>query len=158
MDQGKEVLRYEEGNYHLLSGGKTEEYKKLEDLHLKNEENIKKMIRSLKNQAHGTSVVFLDRDALESELRRLDKNKRICRVEPVSIMSAGEEEKRKLDELIVNISEIDGALIADYQGNIHAIGALLDGESVVEADLSRGARYNSLKNYINWLVEEKKYK
>jgi len=38
-------------------------------------------------------------------------------------------------------------LIADYQGNIHTIGAILDGESVVEADMARGARYNSAIKY-----------
>ena len=48
-------------------------------------------------------------------------------------------------------------MIADFQGKIHAIGAILDGEAVVEADMSRGARYNSLKNYINWLIKYKKY-
>lgn len=157
MDQGKEVLRYEEGNYHLMSEEKTEEYKKLEDLQLENEEDIKNIIESLKKQAHGTSVVFLDGEALESELKRLEKNRRICRIRPVSIMNAAKAERERLEELIVCISEIDGALIADYKGNIHAIGAILDGESVIEADLSRGARYNSLKNYINWLVKKKKY-
>lgn len=157
LEQGKEILRYEEGTYHLQNKTETDELKKLQSLQLEDANKIKDISDSLNEQSHGTAAVFLDGDALEEELERLDENKRICRIKPISIINAEEEEKQRLKELIIGISAIDGALIADYQGNIHAIGAILDGESVVEADLSRGARYNSLRNYINWLVNKRGY-
>lgn len=150
---GRELLHYEEGKFHF-SDEKQTEVMGLDALHLENEKDIKDTIYALKEQAHGTSAVFLDGKAFEDELDRLDRNNRLCRIKPVSIFKSeyGEEEKKRFRELLVGLSAIDGALIADYQGNIHAIGAILDGESVVEADMARGARYNSLKNYVNWLV------
>ena len=130
----------------------------LDALHLENEKDIKDTIYALKEQAHGTSAVFLDGKAFEDELDRLDRSNRLCRIKPVSIKSGnGGIEKKRFRELLIGLSAIDGALIADYQGNIHAIGAILDGESVVEADMARGARYNSLKNYVNWLVGCREY-
>lgn len=150
---GKELLHYEEGKFHF-SDEKQTEVIGLDALHLENEKDIKDTIYALKEQAHGTSAVFLDGKAFEDELDRLDRNNRLCRIKPVSIFKSeyGEKEKKRFRELLIGLSAIDGALIADYQGNIHAIGAILDGESVVEADMARGARYNSLKNYVNWLV------
>ena len=43
------------------------------------------------------------------------------------------------------ITSIDGAIMADMKGNVHAIGAILDGEAEEAGDVSRGARYNSVK-------------
>ncbi len=155
---GRELLHYEEGRFHF-SDEKQTEVMGLDALHLENEKDIKDTIYALKEQAHGTSAVFLDGKAFEDELDRLDRNNRLCRIKPVSISKSeyGEEEKKRFRELLIGLSAIDGALIADYQGNIHAIGAILDGESVVEADMARGARYNSLKNYVNWLVGCREY-
>lgn len=157
-NNGKELLRYEEGKFHF-SNKKQMEVEGLCDLHLKNEKDIKDIIYALREQAHGTSAVFLDGRAFERELERLDRNNRLCRIKPVSILDSGknEEEKKRFKELLIGLSAIDGALIADFQGNIHAIGAILDGESVIEADMARGARYNSLKNYVNWIIKNKKY-
>lgn len=155
---GKELLRYEEGKFHF-SEEKQIEVKELSTLQLEKEKEIQDIIDALREQAHGTSAVFLDGRAFEEELKRLDRNNRLCRIKPVSILDSGkdEEEKRRFRELLIGLSAIDGALIADFQGNIHAIGAIVDGESVIEADMARGARYNSLKNYVNWLAKCKKY-
>ncbi len=155
MSAGKELLSYEDGKYHLPCTNETEEWKELVDLHLDNVEKIKRIIINLCMQAHGTSAIFLEDSILENELKRLGEHNRICRIRPVSILHTNDE--KNWQELIIGISAIDGALIMDYQGNVHAIGAILDGESVIEADLSRGARYNSLTNYINWLMKNGKY-
>lgn len=166
---GKILLRYEDGKYYLSDRKQEEEeyLKAIEELHLVNEGEIKDVIKSLREQQHGTSVVFLGEDVLGKELERLGKNNRACRIMPVSILKLKEENYRqrnskkekeqRFKEFMIGISAIDGALIADFQGKIHAIGAILDGEAVVEADMSRGARHNSLKNYINWLIKYKKY-
>lgn len=52
------------------------------------------------------------------------------------------------------IASIDGAIIADIDGRFHVVGAILDGESVVEGNSGRGARYNSLVNYVNWIYKK----
>ncbi len=166
---GKILLRYEDGNYYLSDREQEEEeyLKAIEGLHLVNGGEIKDVIKSLRAQQHGTSVVFLKNDVLVEELKRLGENNRACRIKPVSILhppkvnyrqrNHRKENEQTFKEFMIGISAIDGALIADFQGKIHAIGAILDGEAVVEADMSRGARYNSLKNYINWLIKYKKY-
>ena len=152
---GRELLHYEEGRFHF-SDEKQTEVMGLDALHLENEKDIKDTIYALKEQAHGTSAVFLDGKAFEDEL---DRNNRLCRIKPVSISKSeyGEEEKKRFREIFIVLSDIDVELISDNQVNIHEICAILYGESFVEADMARGARYNSLKNYVNWLVGCREY-
>ena len=61
-------------------------------------------------------------------------------------------------ELISRMASIDGAILADLDGNCHAYGVILDGKAdnkennTVPSDGSckdRGARYNSTKTYID---------
>ena len=90
---GRELLHYEEGRFHF-SDEKQTEVMGLDALHLENEKDIKDTIYALKEQAHGTSAVFLDGKAFEDELDRLDRNNRLCRIKPVSISKSeyGEED------------------------------------------------------------------
>lgn len=46
------------------------------------------------------------------------------------------------------LSNIDGAILLDHTGVCHAIGVILDGLPSNQADMSRGARYNSALRYI----------
>ena len=41
-----------------------------------------------------------------------------------------------------------GAVIMDTGKNIHAIGAILDGEANVKSKVERGSRYNSAHNFV----------
>lgn len=163
---GEELICYENGIYQLpeeTAKGEYQEKMKLLGLKYEDRNRIVSVIEGLRKQKHGTSVVFLDNGVLERVLTRLVNANRACRVQKISMCQMfqacnnveEDEKKRQFQEFMVDISAIDGALIADFEGNIHAIGALLDGEAVVKADVSRGARYNSLQNYINWLVVHK---
>lgn len=52
------------------------------------------------------------------------------------------------------ITKIDGAVFFDEHCKCHCIGAILDGDSVKEANSSRGSRYNSAFRYVNKIGKE----
>jgi hypothetical protein len=54
----------------------------------------------------------------------------------------------KLDkDLLINLCSIDGAILIDLNGYVHAKGVILDGIVGLEGDSSRGSRYNSALTY-----------
>ena len=53
------------------------------------------------------------------------------------------------DELVRQVTSIDGAVLVDPQGRCHAIGVILDGVATSEGDRSRGARFNSAVRYLS---------
>ena len=112
-------------------------------------ENIKKIIEKLSRQPHGTSVVFIDERSLKDEIERLAGLNRLHKVKAFQLM---EQE----DGMIMGITAIDGALMANLDGMCCAIGAILDGDAVVRGDPGRGSRYNSLANYIARFKQKKK--
>lgn len=57
-------------------------------------------------------------------------------------------------ELLNGITAIDGALFCNFNLECKAIGVIVDGETVKVGDPGRGARYNSLTNYVRWLNSE----
>ena len=60
-------------------------------------------------------------------------------------------------EVLKGITAIDGALFCDFQLNCKAIGVIVDGKSIVKGNPGRGARYNSLMNYIGYLKNNPEY-
>lgn len=109
-------------------------------------ESVKEIVEELKGQGHGTSIVFMDQGTLDFEKERLGKHKRLYNMCAFSLLDYREE--------VIGISSIDGAILADVEGKCHAVGAILDGESSIEADAGRGARYNSVANYVNVVLEK----
>jgi len=91
---------------------------------------------------NGALVMIASKDDIETEVKRLKECNRCI---PISISKSSETEK-----LLLNFSKIDGAIFIDTETQIHAIGAILDGEGTAEekSKISRGARYNSAKTYI----------
>lgn len=83
----------------------------------------------------------MDDTLLEQEVKRLWEFKRACRVEEFFMINSVEAMK--------GIAGIDGALIADFNGYCHAAGAILDGEMMGAGRSNRGARYNSIENYVS---------
>lgn len=121
----------------------------LECLHLDNEDTIIKIITMLAGANHGTSIVFMDKGVISKEIDRLrDKNRMIELSTPTANKEACGFDIIPYLEHIKGITSIDGALLADLDGNIYAIGTILDGEAVCAGETSRGARYNSVKNYV----------
>lgn len=91
---------------------------------------------------HGTSIVFMEKRGIVAEIdNRLARYRRAFKVMPFSLAEAEEE-------ILQGITAIDGAVFADLSGDCHAIGVIVDGQMAVEGDYGRGARYNSIKNYI----------
>ena len=87
-------------------------------------------------QKHGTMLVILDANTAEKEADRLGGQ---C----FKITS-----KKLNAELIKEVTSIDGSLLLSSEGNCHAIGVILDGQSKTnKGDSSRGARYNSAIRY-----------
>ena len=85
-------------------------------------------------QYHG-SMLVVARDA-ELEADRLQGQG--TRIKPM----------RLTPELYRQVSRIDGTVIIDPQCICHAIGVILDGQSMSECTPSRGARYNSGVRYV----------
>ena len=111
------------------------------------EKKILEIVEQAKRQSHGTTIIVTDHAA--SECERLKKANRAVGIQPVTV-----DEKT-----ILSLSAIDGAMIIDPQGICYAIGAILDGATVNEGTIARGARYNSAITYVDYwssgLAEEK---
>lgn len=93
------------------------------------------LIDKARDQKHGTILVFVEDAASEKD--RL-KNASF----PIEI-------KRNPADYIAQLTAIDGAILLDTQGEIYAIGVILDGEMPENSgfDMARGARYNSAIKY-----------
>ena len=51
-------------------------------------------------------------------------------------------------ELISSAAAMDGAVVVDLQGRIRYVAVILDGLSCTKGDLARGARFNSVNNFV----------
>lgn len=160
LEDNQVLFEYREGKYRIpaLEGGEKDErwQKELDSLinrrpewNIK-EDIVKRIVDMLKEQKHGTSIVFMSWNMLKKESERLVKNKRAYQMEPFPML------QKKNRDKIMGISAVDGAIVADAKGRCHLAGAILDGEAVIPGRPDRGARYNSLANYVNWV--HKKYK
>jgi hypothetical protein len=98
------------------------------------------IVDEAKKQKHGTSIV-ISTDA-ENEAKRLCNAGRGFLIEPIDLYEN--------HETVEQLTAIDGALFVDQKGICYAIGVIVDGEAVIKGDISRGARFNSLTNYIAW--------
>lgn len=84
---------------------------------------------------HGTMLV-VSADAA-SEARRLGAQAIVIDAAPVAANDLG------------RLTSIDGAVLLDPKGMMHAIGVILDGVATGIGDPSRGARYNSAVRYLD---------
>jgi len=83
---------------------------------------------------HGTMLVISERAA--EEAARLGSQ--ALTIEPA----------RLDNDLVRQVTSIDGAVLVDPAGRCHAIGVILDGTATGAGDRSRGARYNSAVKYL----------
>jgi len=88
----------------------------------------------LATSGHGALVVVTE-NALEETIRLSNESL------PLAPMALTPELARKL-------SEIDGALLCDPEGNCHAVGVILDGTASALGDRGRGSRFNSALRYV----------
>lgn len=149
---GRDILEYYQGEYRL---GHNEDDSYENDISYMPDEvrqMLKSLITVLKRQKHGTSVILvsaddkLDYPRIEAE--RLCNVNRGIRIETASIGKIVNGEWSWEEDQLLSISSIDGALFMDWTGNCYAIGVIVDGIAEQEGNVARGARYNSIVNYV----------
>ena len=101
-------------------------------------EFIDKIIETAKKQKHGTSIVISEEAKEEAE--RLCSLNRGIKTTPIDLFENS--------KIIKAVTSIDGAVLIDENGICYAIGVILDGDAVLTGSAARGARYNSLCNYV----------
>ena len=113
-------------------------------LSLQEQDRIECVIRIACTQRHGTSIIVFEDDRIEVE--RLCGLDRGIRIEAINLFDCS--------EYIERITSIDGAIFMDKSCSCSFIGVLVDGMSILKGNPSRGARYNSIYNYIALKAKE----
>lgn len=101
------------------------------------EENLSilwNIINVATEQKHGTLIIISNNASEEAE--RLQHQS--INIEPLLLS----------EELIRNITSIDGAVLLDKRGICHSMGVILDGIATSKGTSSRGARFNSAIRYV----------
>lgn len=113
---------------------------------------LKEIIDALTRQTHGTAALFFDSSIecnkyLCERFKRLFKNKRAVSTHHTIDLSDL--------SFLTNISGIDGALVIDpIAKKLLYFSMIVDGNSVLPGDPSRGARHNGLKTFIDSLAND----
>ena len=87
------------------------------------------------DQPVGTNILFTPEAAREA--KRLSSQ--CIPINPI----------RMTPELTLQLTAIDGTVIVDLEGNVHAVGAIMDGPSTTNGTWQRGGRYNSAANFVS---------
>ena len=164
----EELFEYKEGIYTLPPIGTAkdaydEEYRNLEKV-ISDEgkrENIKTIISKIRKIAsHGTGMIFIEEvepksneeSFLKKEIDRLAKVGKAYAIMEHSLKLSGDTS----DEVLKGITAVDGAVFCNFNAECKAFGVIVDGETVKKGDPGRGAKYNSLTNYVKWLNSDKR--
>ncbi len=110
------------------------------------------------SKLHGALFVFVD----QKQKRKIDE---LCSFKRgIKIDNKNSSEKLSLNylcentELLFSLCKIDGALIFDNDGNLLAMGTILDGCALKKGNISRGSRFNSTKTFIDYYTRLKTQK
>lgn len=132
------VFCYEWGNYYATKRERMNVMEEKLPEHLRHS-FFEKLFYTLEQTSHG-AIVIVAKDA-EAEAQRLGKvNRAIC-VSPFNI-------RQQEFKLLSRMSDVDGAVIIDFNGICYAFGVILDGQARAMGEEKRGARYNSSITYI----------
>lgn len=146
----KSVFSYENGNvvfsFQEKKNDNLAQAIKAQFLHLslQEQERIEYVIRMACTQRHGTSIIVFEDDSIEVE--RLCELGRGIKIEGINLFENF--------EYIERITSIDGAIFMDISCSCSFIGALVDGISISKGNPARGARYNSIYNYVALKAKE----
>lgn len=147
FEKEREVFNYYHGEYRFNVS--KEQYAYLDvinNLKSVDTEMIRKLVEILRRQKHGAAAVLFDQ-----ETDAVTEVNRLCRVKRgIKICSniCYDKETGWNEEQILSVTGIDGALFIDYEGRCLAIGVIVDGQIKIEGNAGRGARYNSIENYM----------
>ncbi len=109
---------------------------------------ILKIIKSAKKQLHGTMVIISEN--AEEEANRLCDCGRGIVIDPIDFNNFEDG-----DNIIMNLTKIDGAMIIGENGICYAIGVIVDGMACENSNPGRGARYNSGYTYVYSQIKQK---
>lgn len=137
MDEERELKQ------HLLRSSIEQEFLSLDS------NNVEKLVNSLLElqwQRHGTSALIVRRESRTwNHICDLARQKKATRVR----FSGDFQKAGGKGNPLTAAARMDGAVIIDTEGNICFLMTILDGESCIAGDLSRGARYNSVRNFVS---------
>lgn len=143
LKKGSEVLfKYSKGEYKLPELESSDDVQKvIRILQEHGYDKIAQLVRKVHKMArHGTSLIFMDKNTLHGQIRRLSACHRAIKVEPFNLVDNLEDVK--------NIFAIDGAVFLDFECECIAIGVIVDGEALeIKGGASYGARHNSVVSY-----------
>lgn len=151
--QGKEKLVYRNGIYIVNYSHENRIYeqkiKKIQGITETERKMLLELVRALAKQKHGTAVILADFDQneqIEKEVNRLCEWQYGMKIKSKIHYDIFEETWD--EDLLLSITEIDGALFVDWTGKCLAIGVIVDGTVNQKGNTGRGSRYNSISNYI----------
>jgi len=104
-------------------------------------EKVFELVQQVKKQKKGALLIIADETVLKAETGRL------CRRKHCGIALNRKKACGSIPEPVTQLSAIDGAVLADWDGNCWACGVILDG-SAADGDMARGSRYNSARSYL----------
>lgn len=144
-ENNEKILKYYKGRYILAAGKHREKQEGVDDIISALHGNIvKNLISMLKKQKHGTAAIIMPKKIIREEVDRLCEQNKGIKVKEFDFISKHP----------IEMTNIDGAIFVDDKGWCYAIGVIVDGPTVIKGNPERGARYNSIKNYIAWKTQE----
>lgn len=118
------------------------------------------LLHALSEQSHGTSAVLLDisRSKAGARMSNLEQKKRAMQTVPLMLLTELDPNIDSYKKSIVSIAKMDGAFVVDTSNpakpSIKYVSVIFDGDAVVTGASDRGARYNSVKNFINLIRKD----
>ena len=95
----------------------------------------------MQEQKHGALLIVSDDAKIEAEI--------LCnKFGRGTLINEVDFSKERNLALLDGIAAVDGAVLVDFSGICYGFGVILDGDAKVKGDVSRGARYNSARNYV----------
>lgn len=111
-------------------------------------EKYRVALSAIAKQKHGTSAIFVDMSddgsrIMGERLENLYKKKRALKGDSLCLDNpAGAQ-------IWTNLARMDGAFVADIiTGELLYLTVIVDGQACIDGDNARGARFNSLKNFV----------
>lgn len=161
---GKEEILYSRGQYSLNQTDNKNEYSmKIDRLKEQigtlmsdqlekwfEDKWLEALIDVLKDQKHGTSVIIMDQGR-NQKLDDEDEVMRLCKMNYGTLFAekvAYRKDNEWDGEQLLSITSIDGALFMNLQGEGLAFGVIVDGIVKKPGNTGKGARYNSITNYV----------
>ncbi len=152
--KGREMLSYYQGDYQINFDERDEVYRKIQTIKTSDtdmkEDMLCKLVKVLSKQKHGTSAILIKNKGVAKA-----ESERLCGVGRGTILTWGTHYEKEWDEdTMLGLTSIDGALLMDWEGKCLAMGVIVDGIVKKSGKTERGARYNSIKNYIEVNAEK----